>query len=477
MPLNKPASKKSLSAKFAAALAVPLPPSSGGQKQKPAKKRFGSRNTAVGPETRQLLALVRAASNDVLRDFKEAYYFKTKAKHVETHVHKTGNMKVMAELVGSTIYMFIAPNEIDGFSLTFEVNSKGTRLVGPPPTADIRNIINAIQSVEKSLGFPLGKPSTESPQVFSPRQAQVHVVQAMAERVDETRRIPRSDPTYKQKLADLKTSINAYVALRGKRGLYRDVYKQGLPYYMRGREILKADQKQAAFVAVPKKRNLRELATRWTLPGYQQAQAIMRGRENRLKNITIGQVSNARKLTQGLQRYFKHYALRSPTMPPGEFVNGTSRYLYRGIHQTNDKDSISVDAIMRSGTYVEKGYIATTRRLDTAVSFAKGKNKGIIFVIDVFNDIPRGTPWIWYAGEIEEEAHRNFNKSDHALEAEVLLPPGRLVILGPWEKKAVGFKRVTFVRAKYVPDAGYEIKRRKGAGKDWNAYQLPSLFP
>lgn len=30
--------------------------------------------------------------------------------------------------------------------------------------------------------------------------------------------------------------------------------------------------------------------------------------------------------------------------------------------------------------------------------------------------------------------------------------------------------------AKYVPNPGFEVVRRKGAGRDWNEYQLPSLF-
>ena len=221
----------------------------------------------------------------------------------------------------------------------------------------------------------------------------------------------------------------------------------------------------STYTRQPKKRNLREPIRQWSTESYKNVQKMKR--YGKTPTESTGRFE-AHRVVDGLNAYFKKHALRSPQMPPGEFTDGKSRYLYRGISGWSKQ---SIDGVLSQGKYADKGYIATSRSQKIGMGFSKG---GLVFRINVFTGIPRGTPWTWFSGMgTKVRQHRNFQQG-LAAEKEVLLPPGELRIVGkPFEED-----ETKIVDAVYVPDKGYSFRqRRKGLAEDWNSHKLPALFP
>jgi hypothetical protein len=163
------------------------------------------------------------------------------------------------------------------------------------------------------------------------------------------------------------------------------------------------------------------------------------------------QLLSSRYLQAAMVRYFREHALRAPSMPPGEFVNGRQAILFRGMHGSEYFD---VGKALRDGQISERGFIAMTRNLSVAREFAEKHQQlpGIIVQIDGIKDVPRGTPWLWFDKKTLSANHKL--KSFLPGEQEVLLPPGRLIFKSdPWKMNS---EHVTWrVAAKYVPDPAF----------------------
>ena len=102
--------------------------------------------------------------------------------------------------------------------------------------------------------------------------------------------------------------------------------------------------------------------------------------------------------------YFTHPVYRAPMSPFKE-----THTLYRGIHGG------LATAFERKGIVHERGFLAFSQSLQIAKSFAKNQ---VVLVLAV-QDIPPGTPWVWFGAK-----HDAFSSVPR--EQEVLLPPGSL---------------------------------------------------
>lgn len=192
-----------------------------------------------------------------------------------------------------------------------------------------------------------------------------------------------------------------------------------------------------------KKRVVRVLPT-WTTEMYQKVQNLKRSGNSSTKGKWSDNVWARDQLVSAMNAYFKVHAPRAPMMPPGQFVNGRQKYLFRGMHASSYFDP---DKALRDGYIEERGYIAVTRSRDVADDFASKSERGMVLLIDPFVDIPRGTPWLWFG----EETRNSYVESTMWDEHEVLLPPGRLVLYGPakWSKDNTTVE----MRARYAPFA------------------------
>jgi hypothetical protein len=99
---------------------------------------------------------------------------------------------------------------------------------------------------------------------------------------------------------------------------------------------------------------------------------------------------------------------------------------------------LAAAAILDRGLVGWKGYLAFSRNYDISKKFGKTSPDAaetdvdrmghVLFVLKL-DDVPRGTPWIWYLarGTNEAEMRRARNTAKSGLpEYEVLFPPGRL---------------------------------------------------
>jgi hypothetical protein len=191
-----------------------------------------------------------------------------------------------------------------------------------------------------------------------------------------------------------------------------------------------------------RKRSMLKQLPNWTTDMYRTVQNIKR--ESPLNNVHPLGLLESKKLSSVLEKYFAQYALRAPQMPPGQFVNGRQKYLYRGMHASSYFD---LNRALRDGQVVERGFIAVTRDKKIAEDFAKKGERGIMVRIDPFQDVPRGTPWLWFSAR----TRNSYVISTLPEEAEVLLPPGRLVFRGSPQT----INGVMVVQARFVPDAMY----------------------
>jgi hypothetical protein len=132
--------------------------------------------------------------------------------------------------------------------------------------------------------------------------------------------------------------------------------------------------------------------------------------------VTSNSINNA------VSRHMREHTLRVPDMPL-DILKSTKKknttknidppkYLFRGVHGPIAK------ALRRYGTYHDKGFVATSVRTEIANSFKAGSGLMMVFKIE---DLPIGTPWIWFSPHASPQSHMVPSYCD---EAEVLLPPG-----------------------------------------------------
>lgn len=155
--------------------------------------------------------------------------------------------------------------------------------------------------------------------------------------------------------------------------------------------------------------------TQWTNENYRNIQNSRRGKSKGSKKI--------RRINRYLTQVFRDTLIRAPVVPR-KFSN--QKYLYRGVHGPQK------NKYLKNGEYEDDGYIAWTRSLDIANLFKHPVNSeepGIILRISL-SEIPRGTGWIWFEEPIRYEKKGKNTFNSKVDEAEVLLPPGKLVITG-----------------------------------------------
>ena len=151
---------------------------------------------------------------------------------------------------------------------------------------------------------------------------------------------------------------------------------------------------------------------------------------NPRNRVTSNSINNA------VSTHMRDHTLRVPEMPLNVLKNTKEveppQYLYRGVHGPIAK------ALRRYGTYHDKGFVATSIRTAVADGFKSTSGLMMKFKID---DLPVGTPWIWFSPRACPASHMVLSYCD---EAEVLLPPGTYT-LGQKVSKNV-------YRATYHPD-------------------------
>jgi hypothetical protein len=205
---------------------------------------------------------------------------------------------------------------------------------------------------------------------------------------------------------------------------------------------------------LPKKRNTLNAATQWTTEMYRNVQAYKRQGAN---------TPNARRLNYMLNTYMSKFALRAPQKPPKvrNLETGSEMVtLYRGVGLTNAQ---LADAVNRGGL-PDRGYVAMSRSRRFATNFGGRDELGNTLVMRLREaDVPRGTPWLWFAGRAETiplkrtapalpyrsgvqlpiDPHGRFKRHAREFvnatmpeEDEVLLPPGTLVFKGAPRQQA-----------------------------------------
>lgn len=312
---------------------------------------------------------------------------------------------------------------------------------------------------------PMGPPRT----MAAGRQRQVELERAISGLVAKTRSTNVRNPKLAADVKRLRGLVGEYSRMRRYDKTFdARMYSDFEPIYKKALLILTTFNGKSQS---PKKRNLRAQSYEWTTDS-DTFQNHKRGVHTTLEG---------QQRADRLNKLFKTTALRAPHMPPGEFVNGkTPPYLYRGIsYGKPGGQSFDIDGMLKRRVYADRGYIAVSRDFKVAERFADG---GVILRVHLYNGIPRGTPWIWFKRTPNGRMyHREFNNTEYDSEAEVLLPPGKMIIKNIVRRSIVGTNGVrhleTIADAIYVPDSKYRFQqRRKGAGADWNAYKLPALF-
>jgi len=206
----------------------------------------------------------------------------------------------------------------------------------------------------------------------------------------------------------------------------------------------------------------------WTSKAYKGVQD-MRRRGHPAPTMNTGAGSSgysadiATKINARIATYMQRKALRAPSIPRG--IDPAPTVLLRGLHGPLAKKIISQKYL------VDDGYIAFTRNPFIAKRFAKSQwyrrfaGTSVILVL-VTSMVPAGTPWIWFQGDSWElppdssKTKRRYTGMDisEVEEGEVLMPPGRLVIVGRVtgkEKKSIGLSNspVPIYKVMYYPDA------------------------
>lgn len=250
------------------------------------------------------------------------------------------------------------------------------------------------------------------------------------------------------------------------------------------------------FYKEPSKKTLTGHASDWASGMYERLQTFMRTNKNAYRtNHWVVQTA------RGLELFMQRFALRAPHMPPKvrNMQTGSSVLnLYRGVRLTNE----DVNSLLQKGEIRDKGFVAFSRNKQVAMAFADEArccgNK-IVFKLNV-QDVPRGTPWIWYAGPAEtyRPSRRVVDKNNFTgikeyfgayktkkyhtnwvrgipLNSEVLLPPGTLRLL-----KAPNLAKNNEVLVSYHPshscDAGAGPCIHKGVQAERNLQRHNSLL-
>jgi hypothetical protein len=217
------------------------------------------------------------------------------------------------------------------------------------------------------------------------------------------------------------------------------------------------------------------LAVQWPSKNYKLIQKFKReGQPDVLKNKNVVSaddknfnVARAEQLAWKVDRFLKQFALRAPQMPPKVRNKNTGREvvsLYRGMTVT----ATHLQQLMKTRVWGDKGFMAFSRDRAYATSFGArfatqkarmdkvGDLHAVVLRIRT-NQVPRGTPWIWFPayGEIfGNKVSKNFMHPAYPPEEEVLLPPGSIRINNITSSEYEGLP-LHIVDGTYQPDPFY----------------------
>ena len=193
----------------------------------------------------------------------------------------------------------------------------------------------------------------------------------------------------------------------------------------------------------PGKRTVAGLVSDWTSWSYQSVREV---RSSTPINTNYERLDwrSGLQVNQALATFMRNSAPRMPDVPA---KMNRPKFLYRGFH--------GIDAVsFRKNGYIDsKSYIATSRSLKIALGFKYAGSShvdGVILKIP-FESIPHGTPMVWFA----EKACVRLNRQARSTceEAETLLPPGRLQIVGKVKHRPDDVYKV-----RYIPDLSARAK-------------------
>ena len=153
---------------------------------------------------------------------------------------------------------------------------------------------------------------------------------------------------------------------------------------------------------------------------------------------------------------FRDTGIRSPTQPVGMYV----KYLYRGIPTMIGPQAPPISQCGNHTCLTDNGYMAFSHDPEVAKRFS-GK-RGIVVRLHV-NDLPRGTPWVWYTKDQSLQSvrrRRGLNSLGiNTSEDEVLLPPGYSLIKDPSQFRKImdqirnrNYTDKPYVDVVYIPD-------------------------
>lgn len=159
-----------------------------------------------------------------------------------------------------------------------------------------------------------------------------------------------------------------------------------------------------------KRGQILNLARKWTGNLYKNIQFMkthnVRNDQKPRKNLT-----RAAEAEYALRRHMKLFAPRAPTQPPFHAIT----HLFRGV---------CLETI--GSKMVSNRYVSFTSKILVADRFRcdghTNNGKDLLIRLNV-NDIPPGTPWIWFSSA---NAPRSVSSAYN--EGEVLLPPGTLTL-------------------------------------------------
>ena len=263
---------------------------------------------------------------------------------------------------------------------------------------------------------------------------------------------------------------------------------EGTTVLRRVRQMV-AESRGKAFARIPRKKEVRSTVSEWTDHNYKLVQQARRN--------GVPMTGKGRRIDYALARHMQITALRSPEMPP-KMRNIATRSempnLYRGFSVSKQEFA----SMISQQSISDKGFMAFTRQHRYAISFGARDSASKMVVVVRLNvrDVPRGTPWVWFAGvpethtvkngDLRRAAHPfNVGQNDDRLENtentwnelarntrfdkgnpwenEVLLPPGtlhftntELVTLDPpvkaWGVQALPVHSYLLVDAEYTQD-------------------------
>jgi hypothetical protein len=165
-----------------------------------------------------------------------------------------------------------------------------------------------------------------------------------------------------------------------------------------------------------KRGRIMNLARKWTGDLYRDIQFMkthnVRNDQNPRRNLT-----RAAEAEYALRRYMRLFAPRAPMQPHVHAIT----HLFRGVClETIGSKMVS----NRYLSFTPKSLVADRFRCDGQNTNNIYDGKDLLIRLNV-NDIPPGTPWIWFSSA---NAPRTSSVSSAYDEGEVLLPPGTLTL-------------------------------------------------